>query len=106
MASKTRRGATRGGGDVNSQIIAALNEGGLSTKRLASELGADPRNIYSRCKRLEEKGSLKSKLVVGRGPMYCVDEDKVVDRTEYEHCKEEEHDMRPIDTTERVWSLP
>lgn len=107
MASKAPGGThPAGGSDVNAQIIAVLAEGALSTKQIANELGLNARSVYSRCKRLEEKGLLRSKLVAGRGPMYCVDEDEVVDRSKYEHCKQEEHELRPIDTTERVWSLP
>jgi len=107
MASRKRRKSSNAADtDVNAQILAVLKEGALSTKQLALELGVAHATIYRRCRRLEERGLLKSKLAVGRGPMYCVDEDKVVDRSTYERCKEEEHDLRPIDKNERIWSLP
>lgn len=107
MASrKRRRQPSRGGPDVNERILAALSEGALSTKQLASELGVVHGSVYSRCKRLEDKGLLKSKLTSGHGALYCIDDGKVVSRSEYERCKEEEHELRAIDTEERVWSLP
>lgn len=104
MASGKRR--TRKVADLNAQILMVLKESELSTKQLASELGVASTSIYSRCKRLEAKGQLKSKLVSGHGPMYCIDDDKVVDLSEYDKCKEEEHELRPTDKNERIWRLP
>lgn len=94
-----------GGTDVNARILAILKESSLSTKALALELGLAHTSVYSRCRRLEDKGFLKSKLTSGSGALYCIDDNKVVDRAEYDRCKEEEHELRAIDTVERVWSL-
>jgi len=106
MASKKQTRRSSRGVDVNDSILTALKEGALSTKQLAAELGLAHGNVYSRCRRLEEKGLLKSKLTSGSGALYCIDDDKVVSRSEYERCKEEEHELRAIDTQERVWRLP
>lgn len=105
MASKKSSSRSRGGGDVNAQIVEVLKDGPLSTKRIAAELRLEHSSVYSRCRRLEDKGQLKSKLTRGSGALYCIDDDKVVSRSEYERCKEEEHELRAIDTQERVWSL-
>lgn len=106
MASKKAKArGSSGASDVTARILAGLKESPLSTKALALELGLAHTSVYSRCRRLEDKGFLKSKLTSGSGALYCIDDDKVVDRAEYERCKEEEHELRAIDTVERVWSL-
>jgi len=97
--------AGKGKKDPNATIMEALEEGELSTKALAAEVGLSKQSVYSRCRKLEEKKLLKSKLKHGHGPMYCVDEDKVITRLEYDRCREEEHDLRPIAGVERFWSL-
>lgn len=105
MASPEVTRGSSGGTDINERILAILREGSLSTKMLATELGLAHGSVYSRCRRLEDKGLLKSKLTSGHGALYCIDDAKVVDRAEYERCKEEEHELRAIDTEERVWSV-
>jgi transposase-like protein len=106
MASKKAKArGSSGGTEVKARILAILKERALSTKALALELGLAHASVYSRCRRLEDKGFLKSKLTSGSGALYCIDDDKVVDRAEYERCKEEEHELRAIDTVERVWNL-
>ena len=102
---KKRRSPPRTG-DVNAAILEALKDGELSTKMLAAELGIAHQSVYSRCRRLAAKDLLKSMLKRGHGPMYCVDEDKVVTRIEYDRCRAEEHDLRPIESVECFWSLP
>ncbi len=105
MGSKKSSSGSRGGIDVNAQIVQVLKAGSLSTKRIAAELGVEHSSVYSRCRRLESKGQLKSKLTRGAGALYCIDDDKVVSRSEYEKCKEEQHELRVIDTEERIWSV-
>lgn len=106
MSSKGMRGgAPHAPRDVNVEILKALEDGELSTKALAAELGTSNQSMYSRCQRLENKGLLKSKLKHGHGPMWCVDENRIITRLEYDRCREEEHDLRPVAGVERFWSL-
>lgn len=105
MSSKRSSSRSRGRSDVNVHIVEVLKAGPLSTKRIAAELGIKHSSAYSRCRRLEDKGQLKSTLTRGSGALYCIDDDKVVSRSEYERCKEEEHELRVIDTEERIWSV-
>ena len=104
MRTKKRSGSRAV--DIDQLILAALTEGPLSTKQLAAELGLARGTIYNHCRGLDGKRLLASKLAPTRGPMYCLDEQKAVDRTQYDNCVAEEHDLRPIDLDERVWSLP
>lgn len=105
MPSKKSSSRRTSRGDVNAQIVEVLKAGPLSTKRIAAEIGIEHSSAYSRCRRLEDKGQLKSKLTPGNGALFCIDDDKVVSRSEYERCKDEEHELRAIDTEERIWSL-
>ena len=106
MPSKKSSSGSRGGSDAVAQILEVLKDGPLSTKRIAAALALPHAGVYSRCRRLEDKGKLKSKLSRGSGALFCIDDDKVVSRAEYERCKEEDHELRAIDTEERIWSLP
>ena len=106
MASKKSSSRQAATADVNTRILELLKDGPLSTKRIATELGVQHTSVYSRCRRLQDKGQLTSKLTRGPGPVYCIDDDKVVSRGEYERCKEEDHELRSIDVDERIWSLP
>jgi DNA-binding CsgD family transcriptional regulator len=92
--------------EKTAQILTLLKEGPLATKAIALALGLKHESVYSRCQRLEAKGQLKSDLVRARGAMYCVDDDKVVIGSEYQHCKAEDHDLRPTTVPERIWQLP
>ncbi len=90
--------------EVDALILNTLAESALSTAALARELAEEPRYVYSRCKRLEQKGLVKSKLSYGR-TLYCVDDEKVVTRLEYETCNADGHDLRTVSYPERFWRL-
>lgn len=71
---------------------------------MARAISASPRYVYSRCKRLEQQGRITSTLSYGR-TLYCVDDEKVVTKLEYETCNAEGHDLRTVSYPERFWSL-
>ncbi len=96
---------TRKAPDVNEQIRVALRDGPMSTHDLAAALALDHGKVYRRCCKLEEEGMLKSRLEVMDGPMYCVDEHKAITRADYEHCREEDHALRPMHKDVRIWEL-
>jgi hypothetical protein len=97
--------ATRKPVDVNAQICIALRDGPMATRDLAAALGLAHGTVYRRCCKLEEKGTLKSRLEVRDGPMYCLDERKAITRADYDHCREDDHDLRPMQKDVRVWEL-
>lgn len=90
--------------EVDASILNALADGAMSTAAIAREVGEPPRYVYSRCKRLEQQGRIKSKLSYGR-TLYCVDDETVVTRLEYETCNVEGHDLRTVTYPERFWRL-
>ena len=96
--------ATRRFVEVDASILAALAEGAMTTAALAREVGEESRYIYSRCKKLEQKGLITSKLSYGR-TLYCIDDEKVVTRLEYETCNAEGHELRTTSYAERSWRL-
>jgi hypothetical protein len=90
--------------EVDAAIVEKLQDGPLTTTSLASAIGDDRSYVFNRCKRLEQQGRLKSKLSYGR-TLFCVDDDKVVTRLEYETCNAEGHDLRTVSYPERVWRV-
>ena len=107
MAAKsTTTRSRKAPANVNDRIRASLADGPLSTRQLANALGLEHGSVYGRCRRMEESGILTSKLATAGLLLYCVDDGKVVERSDYETCKEENHDLRAFNSEERIWSLP
>ncbi len=93
--------------NLNGAIVNILKESGeMSTKVLAAAVGVAHGTVYRRCVSLEEKGVLRSALKHATGPMYCIDDYKVVTRAEYDECNNAGHDLRPIEGVARFWSVP
>jgi hypothetical protein len=90
--------------EVDASILTALAEGVMTTAALAREVGETSRYIYSRCKRLEQRNVIPSKLSYGR-TLYCVDDEKVVTRLEYDTCHAAGHELRTTTYAERSWRL-
>jgi hypothetical protein len=104
MAAK--RAGAGSGTRTREDILAALREAPLSTTALADQLAQVRARVYSRCRRLEAKGLLKSHLASAGLLLYCVDDRRVVTGADYQTCKDEGHDLRAFDNEERIWSLP
>jgi hypothetical protein len=91
-------------GEVHAAILDKLGEGAMATGILARELSEERSYVLARCKRLEAQGHLKSRLSHGR-TLFCIDDDKVVTRLEYQTCSDEGHELRTVSYSERVWRL-
>lgn len=90
---------------TDDRILGALKSHTIPTQQLAVDLNENAKRIYSRCRRLEEEGSLKSDLVRGKRLLYCVDHQQVVTPDIYDTCREDGHELRSFQIKERVWSL-
>jgi hypothetical protein len=90
--------------EVDAAVVDKLSEGALSTTALAREISEERTYVFARCKRLQQLGRLESKLSYGR-TLFCIDDDKVVTRREYDTCSAEGHELRTVSYPERIWRL-
>ena len=76
----------------------------MTTAAVADQVSDDPRRVYRDCRRLEEFGWLRSRLVRGeRRLLFCLDCKTVVTNETYAECRG--HDLRPFFPRVREWRL-
>jgi DNA-binding GntR family transcriptional regulator len=91
---------------LEAQIVKALEAAGrLTTRQLATQLGADRGAVYSCCKRLEKEGRLRSELVKApkRSAFFFPMTMEAVTAETYERIERLDDSVRE---TVRAYSLP